>query len=720
LAIKSPVCIEAEKSSLTTMAMRSALLLALASFWPCLAVSPTEKVIEMLTKLKAEVTEEGVAEETNFAEFKTFCETTTEEKEEAIKSGVDTSDAANATINEKTALYNSAIAAVEEAKAKDTAFDKEKTDSERQCASDKKAYEAKAADLSAAIVGLESAIDKMEAAKGTGALLQFPAMEHSLQLASAMGLLQESKRQEVTAFLQGHKDKAWSEEEGPEHNKKDYEYQSGGIVSTLQDLLAEFTKEHTDAESEWTTTKTACEEQATLLADKISTNAEAQANQEETASNLKADAASSKETLLLTQKALKADRSYLEELKEDCVARAADHSQRKVTREGEIEAIGAALNVLEKELPGSEPAAEETAAPSFLQLEETSASVNHVVQASHVSAQVRLAKNLQMKAADRVEAAGSTLSSSRLAGLAVRMRKTSPANVAANPLTAVKDMVNDLIGKLIKEAEEESTQKGFCDSEMGKAKKERDRRLREAKKLNTKIKVLDTKRTELIESNEVLTSSLSRLNADLSEATELRTNQSKTNLATIADAKAGTAAVKGAIKSLQDFYSKASRGAARHDKEMALLQLKKAPAEGSYGGKQQQSNGIVTMMEVIQGDFEKTASSTAAAEEKANEEFVKLRQDSKAAIAGKSTQLKLNKEDKESSENSLQSMGTELGRVMDLLDAALRTLEDLKPQCVDNVMSYAERKAKRDAEIASLTTAMCTLVPEGVVEEKCQ
>ena len=36
---------------------------------------------------------------------------------------------------------------------------------------------------------------------------------------------------------------------------------------------------------------------------------------------------------------------------------------------------------------------------------------------------------------------------------------------------------------------------------------------------------------------------------------------------------------------------------------------------------------------------------------------------------------------------------TQLQTTMDLLDGALRTLEDLKPQCVDSTMSYEERKA---------------------------
>ena len=43
--------------------------------------------------------------------------------------------------------------------------------------------------------------------------------------------------------------------------------------------------------------------------------------------------------------------------------------------------------------------------------------------------------------------------------------------------------------------------------------------------------------------------------------------------------------------------------------------------------------------------------------------------------------------------SDLTSDKVQLQTTMDLLDGALRTLEDLKPQCVDSTMSYEERKA---------------------------
>jgi len=56
---------------------------------------------------------------------------------------------------------------------------------------------------------------------------------------------------------------------------------------------------------------------------------------------------------------------------------------------------------------------------------------------------------------------------------------------------------------------------------------------------------------------------------------------------------------------------------------------------------------------------------------------------------------------------------------MDLLDSALKQLEELVPMCVDNVMSYEDRVAKREEEIAALGRALCLLDADGV-EPDCQ
>merc|ERR1719343_1890277 len=107
-------------------------------------------------------------------------------------------------------------------------------------------------------------------------------------------------------------------------------------------------------------------------------------------------------------------------------------------------------------------------------------------------------------------------------------------------------MTEKMINDLQTEDTAATTQKGFCDTQMMKASKERDRRFRESMSLDKKMKALDTKRTELLETIELQTSSISDMEKDLSAATELRMNESAENLQTISDSSLGGKAVDNA------------------------------------------------------------------------------------------------------------------------------------------------------------------------------
>jgi len=81
--------------------------------------------------------------------------------------------------------------------------------------------------------------------------------------------------------------------------------------------------------------------------------------------------------------------------------------------------------------------------------------------------------------------------------------------------------------------------------------------------------------------------------------------------------------------------------------------------------------------------------------------------------------MTLNKEELSVTNNDLSSGKESLKSTVGLLDAALSALEDLKDECVNNQMTYEERKAKRENEISELKQAMCILDPLGV-ETSCQ
>ena len=416
--------------------------------------------------------------------------------------------------------------------------------------------------------------------------------------------------------------------------------------------------------------------------------------------------------------------------------RARDWDQRSKQREGEIAAIEAALGVFQDKVKGLDESVNgraEVAAllePSFIQEKEVR-SVNLLSGGSRnkvSSAVLAQAKALAKAAARHLTESGIRLHSARLAGLAVRIglrADRQEPNAAASPLETVKVMVQKLVNDLLAEAQAEASQKGSCDVQLNRAKSERNRRMNEAQKISAKLQKLEANRVRMNEENALMSDELATLRKDLIKATELRTSESEENRKTVEEATEGKEAVEMALAELQAFYKRAGKTTELYDQGESFLQTssKQTPAkagfEGGYAGKQNAAKGIVDMMKVIQTDFERTISSTKASEEQAADAFTKFRSESNVDIANKETGIKLNTDELASTSNKLNEEKANLQNTFDLLDGALETLEDLKPTCVDNAMSYEERKAKRDKEIADLTTALCLLDTNGV-EPLCQ
>merc|ERR1719174_2493700 len=105
----------------------------------------------------------------------------------------------------------------------------------------------------------------------------------------------------------------------------------------------------------------------------------------------------------------------------------------------------------------------------------------------------------------------------------------------------------------------------------------------------------------------------------MGEATAERNAEKAENEATIADAQAGSAAVKSALVVLRDFYAAQSTGFVQQVPEMK-----------AYGGMQSANGGVVGMLEVIVSDFVRLEAETKAAETQAAAEFDAFMRDAKA------------------------------------------------------------------------------------------
>jgi len=132
-----------------------------------------------------------------------------------------------------------------------------------------------------------------------------------------------------------------------------------------------------------------------------------------------------------------------------------------------------------------------------------------------------------------------------------------------------------------------------------------------------------------------------------------------------------------------------------------------------FFGNQDNSRGVIGLLEVIETDFDRTIRTTTRAEENASAEFVEFEKVSDADISGKRIKEQHDQGDLGTAISNFAEGMEDLQTQMNLVDQSLRRIEELKPMCLDSGMSYEEGGAKRDEEIAALNRAMCILTPGG-------
>jgi DNA repair exonuclease SbcCD ATPase subunit len=250
-----------------------------------------------------------------------------------------------------------------------------------------------------------------------------------------------------------------------------------------------------------------------------------------------------------------------------------------------------------------------------------------------------------------------------------------------------------MIDRLEKEAAEEADAKAFCDTETSKSR---------AKQADLSAK-LDThgvrieKATATIDELKVqikgLQERMAAMDAAEAEATALRQKEHAEYLKASADYKQSAEAVANAVGVLQSYYSQGS-----------FVQAKQAPEFGSKQG--DIASTILGMLEVAESDFTRLLAESEAGEKQAQTAYDTLKQDNAVARAANVEEVKGKENEVKRVDMSLINYKEDHASTSKELDAVLAYLDKLKPQCETKVMSYAERKARREEEISGLKEAL--------------
>jgi len=693
-------------------------------------ITPVEQVIKLMTDMKTEAEAEGENEAKTYETFTCFCKDKSMSISASIMKGKDDCHEHAAGFEEKSADITEKQDALKEEITRKVNLETEKKDRELQLVQDTAAYEATEADLTKAISLLERAIKTLKSSKPTESLFAIgQSVKKSLALAEALKLVEAGPR--WTSFLQ--------DVSGVDPADPQYKFHSQGIITVLEKLLEDFKNKKSTADSDWATTKKSHEDAIAKLGNELDLNAKVRDSLKVEIDTMISEAAALRGKLVKATSQLQDDEAYLKELTEMCESRAKDWDQRTTMRAGELEALNKAIEIMTDKVKDNDKIANKRA---LLLLQH---------QAQSVPAQQRANKSLTLSHAVRMTANESKITllrsnrstvnsthnkssgakamyffqsslvrshaqdSSHLALEALRQESNRIHSVAlsalvmriaADPFAKVKTLIQNLIERLIEEATQEATKKGFCDKALADAEQERDFRYAAVKKLSATLQTLEAEKGALELEIDDLTDSIASLDTASKEATENRAAEKKDNLKSMQAAKDGLKAVTEAMNILKDFYRQAARARVLLQATPLQADTKGAGFSGAYKGNQAGSKGIIGLLEVIKSDFERTIKTTSQSEEKSAAEQAKFLQSTTADITSKTTKKECDVEDLAKTDNTIASKKEDMQTNMDLMDEALKALQKHQSMCVNHGQTYADRKAKREEELAALKKAL--------------
>jgi len=462
-----------------------------------------------------------------------------------------------------------------------------------------------------------------------------------------------------------------------------YKFQSSTILQVLEDLLDKFKAQLSEVEEAESNEAHEFDVEKLHLTNMLTGFNADRAEKAATKGEKLAAKATAEKELASTKSDLKANQDLSAEIESTYRVKAAAYTENQKVRADELTALSQALDILKAPEVSSSYAEHINLAQvaskslSFLQVQTSK---------SGAVAREHAAKFLQRKAA--------ALSSRTLAEFA--------SKVADNPFAKVITMIEDLLAKLKAEASAEADHKAWCDKELKANKLKRNKKTEEQGKLTAEIGELTADIDSMAKEISSLVDEQEKLTQAMKEATEVRTKENAENVDTIADAKAGEEAVKKALAIIREFY--ASQG--------SFMQTRQVPEMAAYKGLQGEKKGVVGMLEVIASDFARLAAETTASEEQAAREYKSFMEKSEATKEERhktEVQVRLDKDDAEFNKERKEKI---LAAVEEELAKANEYYSYLKPNCLQVHVSYEERVAKREEEIAALKEAY------GILDQK--
>jgi chromosome segregation ATPase len=655
--------------------------------------NPMAKVLELMDDCSAKIKKDGEAEAKAYKEYFEWCDDASKDSQFAIKTYSADVEKLSASVAKLTSDIEVGTSKIEDLASAIATAEKDLADATA-------VREKEAADFSAAEAELVDGVDTLgraigilerEMAKNPAAFAQID-MSSFTKLTQAIGAVTEaaaftaSDKSKLMALVQSADSSDDDDDEQGAPAPNSYESHSGGIVDVLNGMkekaegeLKELRKAESNAAQNFNMLKGSLEGQIGADTKDMEEEKSAKAANEEQKATDSGD-------LAMTEKDLAEAQASLAKISHDCLQTAADHEATVASREEELKVIATAKKILQETSSGAV-----SQSYDFLQMNSQMRTSTDLVKSEVLTAVKGLARRSH---------------SAALAQLASKMSVVMQygGSNQADVFAKIKGLVQDMIAKLEKEAEEDAAEKAYCDEEMAKTEAKKQELDDEIAKLTSKIDKAAAKSTRLKGEVKEAQATLAALAKTTAEMNKLRQEQNADYKAAKADLELGLGGVQKALEVLREYYGGAAAMIQSDSSFGAFMQQPAKPAkhEKSSGA----GGSIIGILEVCESDFSKNLAAEEAQESDSLEAYEAQTQENKITKTTNEQDVKYKTQefkglDKEITEltGDKETSGTELAAVMEYYGK-------IKDRCIAKPETYEERTKRRNAEIEGLKQAL--------------
>lgn len=268
--------------------------------------------------------------------------------------------------------------------------------------------------------------------------------------------------------------------------------------------------------------------------------------------------------------------------------------------------------------------------------------------------------------------------------------------------------------RLEKEAAEEADHKAYCETETAKTKKHREELSYDVETISAKIDKAKTKSAKLKEEVAELSKEIAEITTIQGEADQIRRDEHTAFVQTKADLEEGLNGIRQASRILKDYYAEGKESFLESHIDLLQKGAKQPSAPETHSDATSAASGVIGMLEVIESDFAKNLAQVTSEEDSAAVAYQKDLLENKVSKAMKEKDVKYKTRESAALDKVVSELSSDLEGAQSELDSLLSYAANLRGMCEFKPETYADRAARREAEIKGLQEALSILDGEAV------